>query len=102
MHRCNAAPRCRAKSKRTGLLRADRRTEKGYRICRMQGAGGGDPKGEPNGNFRHGESQEATGASRYIDEFVRLLRRGIKSEQSVSCSLALLVEDPLRWFKNSP
>ena len=50
MHRCNAAPRCRAKSKRTGLpCRSP--AVKGDRVCRMHGAGGGAPQGKLNGNF---------------------------------------------------
>lgn len=50
MHRCNAAPRCRAKSKRTGLpCRSP--AVRGYRVCRMHGARGGAPKGKKNGIF---------------------------------------------------
>jgi hypothetical protein len=76
MHRCNAAPRCRAKSKRTGLpCRSP--AVRGYRVCRMHGARGGAPKGKKNGNFRHGgRTKEATSASRYINELARLLRSG--------------------------
>ena len=76
MHRCNAAPRCRAKSKRTGLpCRSP--AVKGYRVCRMHGARGGAPEGKRNGNFRHGgRTKEAIGASRYINALARLLREG--------------------------
>jgi hypothetical protein len=43
----------------------------------MHGARGGAPKGKKNGNFRHGgRTKEATSASRYINELVRLLRSG--------------------------
>ena len=74
MHRCNAAPRCGAKSKRTGLpCRSPAVT--GYRVCRMHGAGGGAPKGKQNGNFRHGgRTNEAVAASRYMRELLRLVR----------------------------
>ena len=74
MHRCNEAPRCRAKSKRTGLpCRSPAVT--GHRVCRMHGAGGGAPEGKRNGNFRHGgRTKEATDASRYINELARLVR----------------------------
>ena len=74
MHRCNAAPRCRAKSKRTGLpCRSPAVT--GYRVCRMHGAGGGAPEGKMNGNFRHGRrTKEVTEASRYMRELLRVVR----------------------------
>jgi hypothetical protein len=74
MHRCNAAPRCRAKSKRTGL-RCRSPAVKGYRVCRMHGARGGAPEGKRNGNFRHGgRTKEAADASRFINELTRLVR----------------------------
>jgi hypothetical protein len=68
------APRCGAKSKRTGLpCRSPAVT--GHRVCRMHGAGGGAPKGKQNGNFRHGgRTNEAVAASRYVNELARLLR----------------------------
>jgi hypothetical protein len=74
MHRCNAAPRCAAKSKRTGRP-CKAPAVKGYRVCRMHGARGGAPKGKQNGNFRHGgRTKEATNASRYMRELLRLVR----------------------------
>jgi hypothetical protein len=74
MHRCNAAPRCRAKSKRTGLPCRSPAVG-GYRVCRMHGAGGGAPEGKRNGNFRHGRrTKEVTEASRYMRELLRLVR----------------------------
>lgn len=74
MHRCNEAPRCWAKSKRTGLpCRSPAVT--GHRVCRMHGAGGGAPKGKTNGNFRHGgRTNEADAAARYMRELLRLVR----------------------------
>ena len=74
MHRCNAAPECRAISKRTGLpCRSPAVT--GYRVCRMHGARGGAPEGKRNGNFRHGgRTKETIGASRYLKELAQLLR----------------------------
>src|SRR3954447_20095797 len=51
MHRCNAAPRCRAKSKRTGLP-CQSPAVRGHRVCRMHGARGGAPEGKRKGNFR--------------------------------------------------
>ena len=74
MHRCNAAPRCRAKSKRSGLpCRSP--AVKGHRVCRMHGAGGGAPEGKQNGNFRHGgRTKETAAASRYMQELLHLVR----------------------------
>ena len=70
----HAAPRCKAKSKRTGKpCRAP--AVRGYRVCRMHGAGGGAPTGKQNGNYRHGAStKEAINAGRYVNLLARLAR----------------------------
>jgi hypothetical protein len=47
------APRCTARSKRTGE-QCKSPAVRGYTVCRFHGAGGGGPKGERNGRFRHG------------------------------------------------
>ncbi len=74
MHRCNEAPRCGAKSKRTGLP-CQSPAVRSHRVCRMHGAGGGAPKGKANGNFRHGgRTKETVDATRYINELARLVR----------------------------
>jgi len=53
MQRAHAAPRCSAKSKRTGQpCRAP--AVRDYRVCRMHGARGGAPEGQRNGNYKHG------------------------------------------------
>lgn len=53
MHRAHAAPRCTARSKRTGKpCRSP--AVRGWKVCRMHGARGGAPEGERNGNYRHG------------------------------------------------
>jgi len=47
------APRCRARSERTGQpCRAP--AMRGWRVCRFHGAGGGAPVGARNGLNRHG------------------------------------------------
>jgi hypothetical protein len=47
------APRCAARSKRTGLAcRAP--AVRGHCVCRMHGARGGAPRGASNGRFRTG------------------------------------------------
>ena len=73
MHRAHEAPRCRAKSKRTGQpCRAP--AIRGYRVCRMHRARGGAPTGERNGNYRHGAcTKEAINAIRYINALRRLV-----------------------------
>jgi hypothetical protein len=41
----------------------------------MHGAGGGEPEGKRNGNFRHGgRTKDASSASRYIHDLARFLR----------------------------
>ena len=54
LHRANASPRCSAKSKRSGVA-CKAPAVRGCRVCRMHGAGGGAPKGEANGSYRHGQ-----------------------------------------------
>ena len=76
MQSAHDAPRCKARSKRTGK-RCRAPAVRGFRVCRMHGANGGAPTGKQNGNFRHGgRTKEATRASRYINELVRLSRSG--------------------------
>ena len=59
MHKAHAAPRCTAKSKRTGQpCRAP--AVQGWRVCRMHGARGGAPDGDRNGNYRHGARSKET------------------------------------------
>ena len=54
-----SAPRCTATSKRTGKP-CQAPAVRGWTVCRFHGAGGGGPKGELNGMYRHGlYTQEA-------------------------------------------
>lgn len=48
----NAAPRCKARSKRSGE-RCRGPAVRGKQVCRMHGAGGGAPKGNRNA-LKHG------------------------------------------------
>ena len=58
------APRCQARAKSTGK-RCNAPSVRRKRVCRVHGAKGGAPKGEANGNFRHGgESKEAVALRR--------------------------------------
>lgn len=69
--RLREAPRCEATSKRT-RERCQAPAVKGWHVCRFHGARGGAPKGERNGNFRHGLfSNEAL---EYRHEVTMLLR----------------------------
>jgi hypothetical protein len=75
MQSAHNAPRCNAKSKRTGQ-RCRAPAVRGYRVCRMHGARGGAPEGERNGNFKHGaRTKQAIADTRAVNELVRLLRR---------------------------
>jgi hypothetical protein len=51
------APRCTAKSKRSGL-RCQAPAVRGKNVCRMHGAFAGAPKGERNGRWKHGIHSE--------------------------------------------
>jgi hypothetical protein len=74
MQSAHDAPRCKAKSKRTGLA-CGAPAVRGCSVCRMHGARCGAPKGRRKGNFRHGgRAKDAADASRYINELARLGR----------------------------
>ena len=51
--RMHLSPRCTATSKRT-RSRCNAPAVTGWTVCRFHGAGGGGPKGERNGMFKHG------------------------------------------------
>ena len=51
MQSAHDAPRCKAKSKRTGK-RCRAPAVRGCRVCRMHGARGGAPTGKQNGNYQ--------------------------------------------------
>ena len=51
--RLRDAPRCTAKAKRTGE-RCKCPAVKGWRVCRVHGAGGGHKRGAAHPNYRHG------------------------------------------------
>ena len=74
MQSAHDAPRCKAKSKRTGKpYRAP--AVQGYRVCRMHGARGGAPTSRQNGNYRYGaRTKEAIQAVRYVNLLSRLAR----------------------------
>ena len=75
MRRAHDAPRCKAKSKRSGK-RCRAPAVRGYRVCRMHGARGGAPNGQQNGNCRHGtRTKEATQVVRYVNLLSRLARK---------------------------
>ena len=73
----DAAPRCRAHSKRTGEpCRAPAVT--GWRVCRMHDAGGGHPAGSAHPGWRHGmRSQEAVEMRGHISQIARAVREPI-------------------------
>jgi hypothetical protein len=74
MSAANAAPRCSAKSKRTGE-RCKGPAVTGWRVCRFHGAGGGHPPGKDHPSWRHGmRSQEWIEARREINDLVRETR----------------------------
>jgi hypothetical protein len=75
MQRAHAAPRCTARSKRTGL-RCRAPAVRGYSVCRMHGARGGAPQGKRNGNYKHGgRTNEAIAEMREVNELLRLVRK---------------------------
>ena len=72
--RLNAALRCSAKAKRTGE-RCRGPAVKGWRVCRVHGAGGGAPRGARHGNYKHGmRTREAVEGRKLIAELLRISR----------------------------
>ncbi len=68
MQRAHAAPRCTAKSKRSGLP-CKNPAVKGWSVCRMHGAGGGHGPGKANPAYKHGmRSREAQEMRKAINE----------------------------------
>lgn len=53
MQSAHAAPRCTATSKRSGFP-CKNPAVRGWRVCRMHGAGGGQPAGSAHPNYDHG------------------------------------------------
>ena len=72
--RLNAAPRCTAKAKGTGIC-CKAPAVKGRAVCRMHGAGGGAPRGPGNGMWKHGgRSNEVADIRRLGAELAREAR----------------------------
>ncbi len=69
------APRCTARSKRTGEpCRAP--AVAGWRVCRVHGAGGGHRAGPTHPSWRHGmRSRESTDMRRLASELTRETRK---------------------------
>jgi hypothetical protein len=70
----HASPRCTATSKRSGFL-CKNPAVRGWAVCRMHGAGGGQPPGPAHPNYQHGLRAGAwTQERRHINELVRELQ----------------------------
>lgn len=74
MHAANSAPRCTAKSKRSGHP-CQAPAVRGWNVCRMHGARGGSRPGKAHPNYKHGvRSHEATALRAYINTLGREAR----------------------------
>lgn len=68
------APRCSARSKRTGE-RCRAPAVKNRSVCRLHGARAGAPKGKANGAYRHGlQTNEARADRRAVNQLRREAR----------------------------
>ena len=77
----HCAPRCTAKSKRTGLP-CKSPAVRGWKVCRMHGAGGGAKPGPLHPSYQHGErSKEAASVRALIST---LLREGREARQMLT------------------
>ena len=80
MQAANAAPRCTAHSKRTGLP-CRNPAVKGWTVCRMHGARGGARPGMENPAFLHGgRTKEAQEMRRMV---AGLLREGREAQEQL-------------------
>lgn len=71
MQAANSAPRCTAKSKRSGKI-CKNPALKGWKVCRMHGARGGHGSGKANPAFKHGiRGQEWIETRKAINDMVR-------------------------------
>ena len=78
MRKAHSAPRCTAKAKTTGN-RCNGPARRGWKVCRMHGAGGGAPNGPANGAWVHGErSVEVTRIRRNLMELLKVAKDGCK------------------------
>ena len=74
----HAAPRCLAKSKRSGC-RCRAPAVKGRNVCRMHGARAGAPTGKSNGAWRNGRAtKEATAVRRELADLMREVRAHLR------------------------
>lgn len=72
--RLRAAKRCHAARKRD-LEPCNAPAVRGWNVCRVHGAGGGAPRGERQGNYRHGQRTiEAKTERRLFRDELRQLR----------------------------
>ncbi|GAA6159621.1 hypothetical protein NBRC116589_17950 [Ruegeria sp. HU-ET01832] len=69
--RLNDAPKCTATAQSTGK-RCKAPAVRGWRVCRILGAGGGHASGPDHLSWRHGQrSREAEELRKTINEFIR-------------------------------
>ena len=76
MHKAHASPRCHAKTKRTGQA-CKAPAVKGWRVCRMHGAGGGAPQGSAHPNYRHGGRSAETNRVRNLGAVLSRMARNL-------------------------
>jgi hypothetical protein len=78
MQSAHSAPRCAAKSKRSGF-QCQAPAVKGKHVCRMHGARSAAPTGERHGRYVHGlRTKEAISAKREVRELLRAVRDFLK------------------------
>jgi hypothetical protein len=74
MQSAHDAPRCKAKSKRTGKP-CGAPAVRCYRVCRMHGARGGAPTGKDNVTIGMARTKEAIQSVRLVNLLSRLVRK---------------------------
>lgn len=93
--RLNAAPRCRATSKRTRKP-CQGPAVAGWRVCRFHGARGGAPRGPANGAYSSGlHTKEAISSRKHVRALLKRSGQmvGAFAEGQVSSIGLILMED---------
>ena len=74
MQRAHDAPRCTAKSKRSGKA-CQSPAVGGWTVCRMHGAGGGASGGKAHPQYKHGmRSRDWVEERKYLNDLIREIR----------------------------
>ncbi len=89
VQRLRDAPRCHAMAKSTGS-RCKAPAVRGWRVCRVHGAGGGQPAGKAHPGYKHGlRSREFVEMRKLVSQLGRDAKRRVASLALATVSLLI-------------